>query len=81
MSQYGSFLLRRFILPYFHKGCVEVRLLFDNIGGQAENPKVFEQARHDSSSSPDHLCFVFFDDAEIPNKSKTHCHAHSVNDT
>ena len=44
MSQYGSFLIRRFILPYFHKGCEEVHLLFDNVGQKVENPKVFEQA-------------------------------------
>ena len=68
MSQYGNFLLRRFILPYFHKGCVEVHLLLDFLPIVQHCQKVFEQARRDSSSSPDHLCFVFFDDAEIPNK-------------
>ena len=60
--------MRRFILPYFHKGTSEVHLLFDNPGALVENPKIFEQARQDMTASSDHLCTVFFDDAEIPTK-------------
>ena len=68
MAHYGGFIMRRFILPYFHKGSSEVHLLFDNPGNQVENPKVFEQARRDTTASSDHMCTVFFDDAEIPTK-------------
>ena len=32
LSDYGNFLLRRFILPYFRKGSQEVHLLFDDPG-------------------------------------------------
>ena len=42
MAPYGGFIMRRFILPYFHKGSSEVHLLFDNPGNLVENPKVFE---------------------------------------
>ena len=68
MARYGSFIIRRFILPYFHKGSSEVHLLFDNPGNQPENPKVFEQSRRDTTRSSDHMCTVFFDEAEIPTK-------------
>ena len=67
MGDYGNFLLSRFIMPYLKKGSYEVHLLFDDPGRQEENPKVFEQARRDTSSD-DHTCFVFFDDAEVPAK-------------
>ena len=69
------FLLRRFILPYFHKGCVEVHLLFDNVGEQVENPKIFEQARRDSSST---YASSFFTTQISLINGKTHCHADSV---
>ena len=68
MAHYGSFTMRRFVIPYFHKGSLEDHLLFDNPGKQVENPKVSEQARHDTLSSSDHVCTVFFDEAEMPKK-------------
>ena len=54
-------------MPYLNKGSKEVHLLFDDPGRQTENPKQFEQSRHDITSS-DHICFVFFDAAEVPTK-------------
>lgn len=67
MGNYGNFLMRRFIVPYLKKGSQEVHLLFDDPGRQSENPKQFEQSRRDTSLS-EHICFVFFDDAEVPAK-------------
>ena len=49
MANYGDFIMKRFILPYFDKGS-QKKMLFDDPGEQAENPKVFEQARHDTRS-------------------------------
>ena len=40
---------------------------FDNPGEIEDNPKRFEQARRDISTA-DHLCWVFFSEAEIPSK-------------
>ena len=69
MECYGSFLIRRFISPYFLKGTTQVHLLFDNPGRLEENPKVFEQARRDSTATlQQHTCWVFFEEAEIPVK-------------
>ena len=65
MTSYGNFLMDRFILPYFRKGCEEVHLLFDDPGRQPDNPKQFEQTRRDAPLG-DHTCFIFFDDAEVP---------------
>ena len=68
MEEYGHFLTRRFIVPYFSKGSKEFHMLFDNPGQVRDNPKLFEQARRDSSLPSDHMCWVFFNDAEIPKK-------------
>lgn len=70
MADYGTFILKRFIKPYLKRGCKEIHLLFDNPGQQKENPKVFEQARRDNSHSDDHLCTIFYDEAEVPTKWK-----------
>ena len=69
MADYGKFLMNRFITPHFKKGCTEVHLLFDDPGQQQENSKQFEQSRRDHSEmAPEHLCTIFFDDAEVPTK-------------
>lgn len=68
MDEYGKFLIRRFITPHFHKGSKEVHLLFDSPGQLGENPKSFKQARRDSSLPSEHICWVFFNEAEIPAK-------------
>ena len=61
--------MNRFITPHFKKGCTEVHLLFDDPGQQQENPKQFERSRRDHSEmAPEHLCTIFFDDAEVPTK-------------
>ena len=67
MADYGAFLLKRFVSPYLRKGTKEVHILFDDPGRQQDNPKKFEQARRDcDAQASDHLCMVFFDDAEVP---------------
>ena len=43
MAHYGSFIIRRFIIPFFQKGSAEVHLLFDCPGNQSENPKVLSR--------------------------------------
>ena len=81
MEEYGQFIIRRFITPHFLKGSNEVHVLFDNPGQMEGNPKRFEQARRDTSLSlsTDHLCWVFFDEAEIPSKWNETQMPHNVN--
>ena len=67
MASYGSFLIRRFILPHFLIGSIQVHVFFDNPGQLEENPKVFEQIRRDSTcTSLEHTCLIFFEEAEVP---------------
>ena len=40
MAHYGSFIIRRLIIPYFQKGSSEVHLLFDNRGKQRKSKSV-----------------------------------------
>ena len=69
MASYGSFLIRRFILPHYLRGSTQVHVLFDNPGQLEENPKAFEQARRDSAgTSLNHTCWILFDEAEVPTK-------------
>ena len=69
MESYGAFLIRRFVLPHFLRGSIQVHVLFDNPGQLEENPKVFEQARRDSAcTSLEHTCWIFFEEAEVPTK-------------
>lgn len=67
LAGYANFIMSRFVLPHYYKGGREVHLLFDNSGRQVENPKVFEQARRDSSL-PEHTCVQFVADAVPPRK-------------
>ena len=41
MNDYGHFLVRRFIVPHFNKGCTEVHVLFDNPG----QPKIIRASK------------------------------------
>ena len=71
MSHYGDFLMKRFVIPYLKKGSWEVHLLFDDPGRLLDIPKQYEQSRRDQiSASSDHVCHVFFNDAEVPAKWK-----------
>ena len=51
LGDYSSFLLKRFILPQFHKGSQEVHVIFDKPGHLQNTPKYFEQKRRDASST------------------------------
>ena len=81
MEEYVQFIIRRFITPPLLKGSNEVHVLFDNPGQMEDNPKRFEHARRDTSLSlsTDHLCWVFFDEAEIPSKWNETQMPHNVN--
>ena len=57
------------LTSFFWRGSTQVHVLFDNPGQLEENPKVFEQARRDSGcTSVEHLCWILFDEAEVPKK-------------
>ena len=58
ISDYAQFLLRRYIIPQFTRGCNEVHVIFDNPGQLAQTPKSFEHKRRDSTAklSPNHCC-------------------------
>ena len=46
-GNYAQFLMQRYILPHFSKGCSEVHIVFDNPGQLKNSPKFFEQKRRD----------------------------------
>ena len=70
MSEYSSFLFRRFALPHFIHGSMEVHILFDNPGRQPSSPKSLEQRRRDlvSSLPQDHQHSTFADTCSPPPK-------------
>ena len=49
LGQYANFLIRRHILPQFHKGSTDVHVKFDNPGRLPYNPKQFEHNRRDKT--------------------------------
>ena len=65
MQDYVKLLLRRFIKPHFQSGVHELHLVFDNPGGQQENPKELEWERRDNNK-PTHFCESFSEDLMIP---------------
>ena len=58
-SDYAAFLVARWILPYFKKGCKEIRILFDQFDTQGVSPKLVERSRRDKS---DDDCDVVYSD-------------------
>lgn len=68
MEEYSHLLIRWFVtVTSLSQGNgTEVHMLFDN-PGQMED-KRFEQVRRYLSLSTDHLCWVFFNEAEISSK-------------
>ena len=57
-EDYGNFLIRRFIIPQWVKGAIEVHIIFDNPGRLGETPKYFERYRRDCTAQvmTGHLC-------------------------
>ena len=67
-SEYALFLFRRFIMLYFHRGCREVHVLFDN-PERLKLPKKFERDRRDKASSISvHTCDIIEATMPIPAK-------------
>ena len=69
MEEYGHFLTRRFIVPYFSKGSKEFHMLFDNPG------EVHAIQSHSNKQEETHLfqvttCAGYFSDTEVPKKMK-----------
>ena len=67
-KDYTQFLLRRFVVSHFSKGCKEVHIVFDNPGRLPESPKSFERRRRDDAAtlSSDHRHTAFSDACALP---------------
>ena len=67
-GEYASFLLRRFLMSQFNRGCKEVHVLFDN-PERLKLPKIFERDRRDKTSSISvHTCDTIEPNNLIPAK-------------
>ena len=69
-NDYGRFLVQRYIIPQFSRGCTQVHVLFDQPGRLASTPKHFEQKRRDKVAkvSTGHTCDIFKGQDPIPSK-------------
>jgi len=71
MGDYGNFLMKQHILPYFkNQSTTEVHLLFDNPNCLQHSPKYFERLHRDEQNQipDDHSCGGFSVDMVIPPK-------------
>lgn len=61
LGDYATFLMKRFILPQFRKGTVEVHVIFDNPGCLQNSPKYFEHQQRDKTTevASNHECIDF----------------------
>ena len=69
VSEYGTLLLKVFVMPYFQSHCTEVHLCFDNPKQQQFNPKQCEQERRDEACKTDlesHTHLMFTPHTTIP---------------
>ncbi len=69
-KDYAYFLMLRYILTQFRKGCQEVHVLFDNPGQLENTPKHFEHMRRDSVATivEGHQCIEFKPDTRLKGK-------------
>ena len=69
-ADYAQFLAKRFLLPHFSRGCIEVHLIFDNPGRLPQTPKYFERKRRDLSATVmvGHVCDEITASRRIPSK-------------
>ena len=69
-ADYAHFLAKRFLLPHFSRGCIEVHLIFDNPGRLPQTPKYFERKRRDLSATVmvGHVCDEITASRRIPSK-------------
>ena len=67
-KDYTEFLLRRFVVSHFSRGCNEVHIVFDNPGRLPDSPKSFERRRRDDAAtlSSDHRHAAFSDTWALP---------------
>ena len=65
-SDYASFLVARWILPYFKKGCTEVRILFDQCNTQGLSPKSVERSRRDTCDDSNGVYTDIDDETVLP---------------
>ena len=74
MKEYSSFLIRRYVLPYFKAGTPTVHIVFDNPGRLPATPKAFEQNRRDSANKlpSDHKHIHLNDTSSVPSKWREH---------
>ena len=89
MKDYARFLIKRFTIPHFIKGVIQVHILFDNPiqvhilfdnpGCIPNTPKAVEQRRRDSAHalSPEHQHYEVFDSAAVPSNWRDCLHCRS----
>lgn len=67
-NDYGRFLIERFIVSQYLRGCNEVHIFFDQPGRLEATPKYFEQKRRDKLAkvSTGHTCDSFTGQDAIP---------------
>ena len=68
LNDYSRFLIERYIVPQYSRGCHEVHVLFDNPGRLEATPKHFEQTRRDKQAkvSAGHTCDIFTGQYQLP---------------
>ena len=73
MEDYVKLLLSRYVKPHFYAGVIEVHVVFDAPGLQAESPKEIEQLRRDrkNNASTSHHCIDFCSDLLVLEKWRT----------
>ena len=72
MSDYAKFLITRFVMTQFKRGCHEVHIIFDNPGRLTNTPKYFEHKRRDQSATiqVNHCCDTISSTTKLPTKSR-----------
>ena len=71
MSEYVSFLIKRFLSVHIKAGVPYIHVVFDNPGSMPETPKELEQQRRDKGAQKDlsgHECIDVHNDLQIPTK-------------
>ena len=69
LANYGTFLMKRFIISQFKKGSSEVHVIFDSPGRLENTPKYYEQKHRDSKAAvaaSNHVCADLTSSTLIP---------------
>ncbi len=69
-SDYGNFLIKRFLVPQWRQGAQQLHIIFDNPGRLKQTPKEFERNRRDNAATvlSGHLCDEVNTKTKIPSK-------------